>query len=154
MTGLRWTIASGLGRNASLALLGGMCSKAITAARDAHAELAAVRHTTPTRSRAGSFHRGLDNGTRGVSSPKLVLIAAQPFVRLHLASSLEHLSRQRLRQVGSNYFRVHPKGVGILCQRKEGLPRLTFVEEYFGEVHAPWRWFEMQVRPCPVIWPW
>ena len=48
-------------------------------------------------------------------------------------------------QVGSNYFRVHPKGVGILCQRPEGLPQLTFVEEYFGEVHTPWRWFEMQV---------
>jgi len=48
-------------------------------------------------------------------------------------------------QVGSNYFRIHPKGVGLLCARQEGLPPLTFVEEYLGEVHAPWRWFEMQV---------
>lgn len=23
---------------------------------------------------------------------------------------------------------------------------LTFVEEYLGEVHSPWRWFEIQVR--------
>ena len=48
-------------------------------------------------------------------------------------------------QVGSNYFRIHPKGVGLLCARQQGLPSLTFVEEYLGEVHAPWRWFEMQV---------
>lgn len=50
-----------------------------------------------------------------------------------------------LMQVGSNFFRIHPKGVGLLCAREEGLPPLTFVEEYLGEVHAPWRWFEMQV---------
>ena len=35
--------------------------------------------------------------------------------------------------------------MGLLCAREEGLPPLTFVEEYLGEVHAPWRWFEMQV---------
>ena len=49
-------------------------------------------------------------------------------------------------QVGSNYFRIHPKGTGIVCIRDGGLPALTFVEEYLGEVHAPWRWFEIQVR--------
>lgn len=48
-------------------------------------------------------------------------------------------------QVGTNYFRIHPKGVGLVCNRPEGLPPLTFVEEYLGEVHTPWRWFEMQV---------
>lgn len=48
-------------------------------------------------------------------------------------------------QVGSNYFRIHPKGTGIVCTRKGGLRPLTFVEEYLGEVHAPWRWFEIQV---------
>lgn len=48
-------------------------------------------------------------------------------------------------QVGYNYFRLHPKGVGLVCQRAGGLPPLTFVEEYFGEIHTPWRWFEIQV---------
>ena len=47
--------------------------------------------------------------------------------------------------MGSNYFRIHPKGVGLVCARESGLPALTFVEEYLGEVHTPWRWFEMQV---------
>ena len=49
-------------------------------------------------------------------------------------------------QVGHNYFRLHPKGVGLLCARSEGLPPLTFIEEYLGEVHSPWRWFEIQAR--------
>ncbi len=48
-------------------------------------------------------------------------------------------------QVGYNYFRLHPKGVGLVCKRKGGLPPLTFVEEYLGEIHTPWRWFEIQV---------
>ncbi|CAL8467814.1 g7352 [Coccomyxa elongata] len=51
---------------------------------------------------------------------------------------------KRVQKVGSNYFRIHPKGVGLMCNRAEGLPPLTFVEEYLGEVHTPWRWFEMQ----------
>lgn len=50
----------------------------------------------------------------------------------------------RLDFVGYNYFRVHPKGVGLVCRRKGGLPRLTFVEEYLGEIHTPHRWFELQ----------
>ena len=54
-------------------------------------------------------------------------------------------------QVGSNYFRIHPKGTGIVCMRKGGLPSLTFVEEYLGEVHAPWRWFEIQVGALDLL---
>jgi hypothetical protein len=50
-------------------------------------------------------------------------------------------------KVGDNYFRVHPKGVGIICRREGGLPALTFIEEYLGEVHTPARWFEIQVAP-------
>lgn len=48
------------------------------------------------------------------------------------------------KKVGYNYFRIHPKGTGIVCTRPGGLPALTFIEEYLGEVHAPWRWFEIQ----------
>ena len=56
----------------------------------------------------------------------------------------------RVAAIGSDYFRVHPKGVGVVCQRPGGLPPLTFVEEYLGEVHAPWRWFEIQdaIKKC------
>lgn len=51
---------------------------------------------------------------------------------------------ERVHMVGYNYFRIHPKGVGLVCKRDGGLPRLTFVEEYLGEIHTPWRWFELQ----------
>lgn len=54
-------------------------------------------------------------------------------------------------QVGHDFFRVHPKGVGLICLRPEGLPPLTFVEEYLGEMHAPWRWFEIQVHLVPAV---
>lgn len=39
----------------------------------------------------------------------------------------------RVSAVGRVYFRVHPKGCGILCITPGGLPAQTFVEEYFGE---------------------
>ncbi len=48
-------------------------------------------------------------------------------------------------QVGYDYFRVHPKGVGLVCRRQGGLAPLTFVQEYLGEMFTPWRWFEIQV---------
>ena len=51
-----------------------------------------------------------------------------------------------LLQVGHDFFRIHPKGVGLICLRPEGLAPLTLVEEYLGEMHAPWRWFEIQVH--------
>jgi hypothetical protein len=52
--------------------------------------------------------------------------------------------KAKLDLVGPLYFRLHPKGVGLVCKREEGLPPLTFVEEYLGEIHLPWRWFELQ----------
>ncbi len=52
--------------------------------------------------------------------------------------------KAKLKMVGSAYFRLHPKGVGLVCKRENGLPPLTFIEEYLGEIHLPWRWFELQ----------
>ena len=50
----------------------------------------------------------------------------------------------RVSGLGRAYYRIHPKGCGIICIAPGGLPAQTFVEEYFGEVHPPWRWFEKQ----------
>ncbi|GFR46120.1 hypothetical protein Agub_g7609 [Astrephomene gubernaculifera] len=50
----------------------------------------------------------------------------------------------RLKQIGWAYFRLHPKGRGVVCCVPDGLPAFTFVEEYLGELHSPWRWFETQ----------
>lgn len=52
--------------------------------------------------------------------------------------------KTRFMEVGPNYFRFHPKGVGLICKREDGIPPLTFIEEYLGEIHTPWRWFELQ----------
>lgn len=40
------------------------------------------------------------------------------------------------------HFRIHTKGVGIFCNKKEGINVNTLVVEYFGEIYRPWHWFE------------
>lgn len=47
-------------------------------------------------------------------------------------------------------FRVHPKGVGVVCVAPEGIEPETFVTEYHGELYPPWRWFEKQdaIKKC------
>eukprot|EP00210_Caulerpa_lentillifera_P000252 g245.t1 len=52
--------------------------------------------------------------------------------------------KERLVSVGEEYFRVHPKGSGVICAREEGIEAFTLVEEYLGVLHSPWRWFEIQ----------
>mmetsp|Transcript_26094 Transcript_26094/g.85738 ORF Transcript_26094/g.85738 Transcript_26094/m.85738 type:complete len:1200 (+) Transcript_26094:70-3669(+) len=42
------------------------------------------------------------------------------------------------------HFRLHPKGVGVVCIRKEGIEPNTVVAPYIGELYPPWRWFERQ----------
>ena len=42
------------------------------------------------------------------------------------------------------HFRLHPKGVGVVCVRREGIPAGTYVQDYLGELYTPWRWYERQ----------
>jgi hypothetical protein len=37
---------------------------------------------------------------------------------------------------GYPWFRLHPKGRGVVVARQGGVPAFTFVEEYFGELHT------------------
>lgn len=39
-------------------------------------------------------------------------------------------------------FRVHSKGIGIFCNKKEGIDLNTLIVEYFGEIYSPWLWYE------------
>jgi SET domain-containing protein len=41
-------------------------------------------------------------------------------------------------------FRVHSKGLGIICNLKDGIPSNSLVIEYFGEIYQPWHWYEKQ----------
>ncbi|KAK3277147.1 hypothetical protein CYMTET_14822, partial [Cymbomonas tetramitiformis] len=48
------------------------------------------------------------------------------------------------------YFRIYPKGVGVLCTNPEGVAAEQYVVEYLGELYPPWRWFEKQdaIKKC------
>jgi hypothetical protein len=43
-----------------------------------------------------------------------------------------------------SHFRVHSKGLGIFCKKKEGIKASTLIIEYFGEIYQPWSWYEKQ----------
>ena len=51
---------------------------------------------------------------------------------------------ERVDASGLNYFRIHPKGRGVICAKKDGIPKSTFISKYLGEVYLPSRWFELQ----------
>jgi hypothetical protein len=42
------------------------------------------------------------------------------------------------------HYRVHSKGIGIFCKRKEGIKANNLIIEYFGEIYQPWNWYEKQ----------
>ena len=52
------------------------------------------------------------------------------------------------RQVGRDYFRIHPKGVGMMCVRS-ALPPLSFVSEYLGEMYSPAQWCDPSTEHIP-----
>ena len=47
------------------------------------------------------------------------------------------------------HFRLHPKGVGVVCIDPNGIEPGTYVQDYLGELYTPWRWYERQVRVGP-----
>jgi len=40
------------------------------------------------------------------------------------------------------HFRIHSKGLGIFCNRKEGIRKNSLLVEYFGEIYSQWLWYE------------
>ena len=87
----------------------------------------------------------LDKASGLLSSLYREMVHIAGTVHRSAANVFEPLFAATRSQIGYNYFRVHPKGRGLVCTRPGGLPALTFVEEYLGDIHAPWRWFEIQV---------
>lgn len=41
-------------------------------------------------------------------------------------------------------FRVHSKGIGVICICESGIKKNELIHEYFGEIYPPWRWYEKQ----------
>jgi hypothetical protein len=46
--------------------------------------------------------------------------------------------------IQDEHFRIHSKGLGVKCLRKEGIKANEFVTEYFGEIYPSWRWYEKE----------
>lgn len=42
------------------------------------------------------------------------------------------------------HFRIHSKGLGIFCNKKDGIRKSSLLVEYFGEIYPQWLWFEKQ----------
>jgi hypothetical protein len=40
------------------------------------------------------------------------------------------------------YFRIHPKGTGVICIDPQGIAAQTVIAEYLGELYPPYRWCE------------
>lgn len=51
---------------------------------------------------------------------------------------------ENLEEKASKHFRIHTKGVGIFCNKREGIACNTLVIEYFGEIYRQWHWYEKQ----------
>ncbi|CAG9332609.1 unnamed protein product [Blepharisma stoltei] len=43
-----------------------------------------------------------------------------------------------------NEFKIHPKGTGVVCINRAGIPANSLVVEYSGELYTPALWFEKQ----------
>ena len=53
-----------------------------------------------------------------------------------------HRLRLAVETLGTDLFRVHPKGHGSVVLKKSGLKSNTLVTHYRGEIYPPWRWGE------------
>lgn len=51
---------------------------------------------------------------------------------------------KNLPEANGIHFKIHTKGVGIFCKKKEGIQGNSLVVEYFGEIYRPWHWYEKQ----------
>lgn len=43
---------------------------------------------------------------------------------------------------GIECYRTHPKGTGVICTAKDGIPPHVFITEYLGEAYPAYRWCE------------
>ncbi len=50
--------------------------------------------------------------------------------------------RSAKRLFGSELFKIHPKGTGVICTDPEGIAPHVVISEYLGELYPPYRWCE------------
>jgi hypothetical protein len=49
---------------------------------------------------------------------------------------------ESLHNYGSDLYKIHPKGTGVICINPNGIPAHVLVAEYLGELYPPYRWCE------------
>jgi len=54
------------------------------------------------------------------------------------------LTLVELNRDGIDAFKVHSKGIGVICCNRSGFKKNEFINEYYGEIYPPWRWYEKQ----------
>ncbi|KAL4493614.1 hypothetical protein ABPG72_004107 [Tetrahymena utriculariae] len=47
-------------------------------------------------------------------------------------------------KVDQEAFRIHPKGMGVICINRNGIDQNDLIIEYIGDIYRPYRWFERQ----------
>ncbi|EAR85193.3 SET domain protein (macronuclear) [Tetrahymena thermophila SB210] len=47
-------------------------------------------------------------------------------------------------KIDQEAFRIHPKGMGVICINRNGIDQNDLIIEYIGEIYRPYRWFERQ----------
>ena len=57
---------------------------------------------------------------------------------VHMANAI----LQAVEMCGLEYFKIHPKGTGLICTAPQGIKPHTVVSEYLGEMYPPYRWCE------------
>lgn len=49
---------------------------------------------------------------------------------------------ESLHSYGSDLYKIHPKGTGVICINPNGISAHVLVAEYLGELYPPYRWCE------------
>lgn len=84
------------------------------------------------------------NGWNILESLKTILNGANyTQIEKELAEILMNALEGR-QDIQDDYFKIHCKGLGVRCKRKEGIKANEFITEYFGEIYPSWRWYEKE----------
>eukprot|EP00826_Nyctotherus_ovalis_P047372 TRINITY_DN5443_c0_g1_i11.p1 TRINITY_DN5443_c0_g1~~TRINITY_DN5443_c0_g1_i11.p1 ORF type:complete len:561 (+),score=118.46 TRINITY_DN5443_c0_g1_i11:303-1985(+) len=78
------------------------------------------------------------------NSLNFIISNAEQFESLHVRMARHLLQIVELNRRGIDSFKVHSKGIGVICLSSAGFKQNELINEYFGEIYPPWRWYEKQ----------
>lgn len=78
------------------------------------------------------------------NSLNFIISNGEQFGGLHVRMARHLLRTVELNRGGIDSFKVHSKGIGVICLSPGGFKQNELINEYFGEIYPPWRWYEKQ----------